>query len=500
MNEDQLLVILKDQGLLTEAGERACLEYQEGYLAQTGKEISTHKVLLKLELVSESAIQSVCKALEQLQGRVEEEEESEEYEIEEEIEEEVSEHEEEVSEHEEEVSEHEEKKYSSFVGLSTRQESSQMPKNITPAFLKKPQAWDEEEVEEDSPLYQKPVVESCSKSLFVAYFLLFFTGIFGGHRFYLGHYRSGILYSLTLGFFGLGLLWDLIYLPFLKKSYDPEYDSEEFFIDSEYVDAIHVGHPAPWYNGLEGFKKILFGIESIFQYVFLLIAPFILGFIAYFFAKPICLIIVILWSIVFVFNISFTKFLRVRGGSQHVPFLELINNSINRLLVVCYKKRPSFFLLYLLYPLWLPFLCIISRRKRKEYFSFLWIFIAIILSILVSIFYLVDTMEPMQQKCLAQIGYYGIFVLCFFIVIVMSFVSLAKIRVCQHIKTAKGFSIWTLLICLVFFIVLFWGYIPLPDVSETLPLRLENAYQKYYVVPMKEWNSPLEKQFYYENE
>jgi len=110
MNEDQLLVILKDQGLLTEAGERACLEYQEGYLAQTGKEISTHKVLLKLELVSESAIQSVCKALEQLQGRVEEEEESEEYEIEEEIEEEVSEHEEEVSEHEEEVSEHEEKK------------------------------------------------------------------------------------------------------------------------------------------------------------------------------------------------------------------------------------------------------------------------------------------------------------------------------------------------------------------------------------------------------
>ncbi len=43
----------------------------------------------------------------------------------------------------------------------------------------------------------------------VAWILLTFLGIFGIHRFYMGKWITGILYLLTGGLLGLGLLYDL---------------------------------------------------------------------------------------------------------------------------------------------------------------------------------------------------------------------------------------------------------------------------------------------------
>ena len=43
----------------------------------------------------------------------------------------------------------------------------------------------------------------------IAWILLFFLGIFGVHRMYLGKWISGLIYLCTLGLFGLGILYDL---------------------------------------------------------------------------------------------------------------------------------------------------------------------------------------------------------------------------------------------------------------------------------------------------
>ena len=42
----------------------------------------------------------------------------------------------------------------------------------------------------------------------LAWILLTFLGVFGVHRFYLGKWGTGILYLLTLGIFGIGLIYD----------------------------------------------------------------------------------------------------------------------------------------------------------------------------------------------------------------------------------------------------------------------------------------------------
>ncbi|MGE0873848.1 MAG: NINE protein [Burkholderiales bacterium] len=46
----------------------------------------------------------------------------------------------------------------------------------------------------------------------VAWILLTFLGIFGVHRMYMGKWLTGILYLFTLGFVGIGVLYDFLTL------------------------------------------------------------------------------------------------------------------------------------------------------------------------------------------------------------------------------------------------------------------------------------------------
>lgn len=57
---------------------------------------------------------------------------------------------------------------------------------------------------------------STQKSQNVAFWLAYFLGLFGAHRFYTGHIKLGFLYLFTLGGLGIGSLIDLLTIYFGK--------------------------------------------------------------------------------------------------------------------------------------------------------------------------------------------------------------------------------------------------------------------------------------------
>lgn len=75
--------------------------------------------------------------------------------------------------------------------------------------------------EADEYVYMDQVVEygekePGQKNKWVALLLCFFLGVFGAHRFYEGKIWTGILYLLTCGLFGLGVLIDFFKILFRK--------------------------------------------------------------------------------------------------------------------------------------------------------------------------------------------------------------------------------------------------------------------------------------------
>ncbi|MGQ9800768.1 MAG: TM2 domain-containing protein [Candidatus Saccharicenans sp.] len=59
------------------------------------------------------------------------------------------------------------------------------------------------------------------KSRLVTFLFCWLFGIFGGHRFYVGKTGTGLVWLLTLGCLGIGVLIDLIMI-LLEKFYDAQ--------------------------------------------------------------------------------------------------------------------------------------------------------------------------------------------------------------------------------------------------------------------------------------
>lgn len=64
------------------------------------------------------------------------------------------------------------------------------------------------------PVFPQIVYMTPPKNRLTAVLLCIFFGCLGLHRFYTGHSGRGIIYLLTFGLLGLGVLWDLIALVF----------------------------------------------------------------------------------------------------------------------------------------------------------------------------------------------------------------------------------------------------------------------------------------------
>ena len=59
------------------------------------------------------------------------------------------------------------------------------------------------------------------KNKWVAFWLCFFFGVIGAHKFYEGKILLGIVYIFTCGIFGVGVIIDLISLFFKPNPYCP---------------------------------------------------------------------------------------------------------------------------------------------------------------------------------------------------------------------------------------------------------------------------------------
>lgn len=62
------------------------------------------------------------------------------------------------------------------------------------------------------------------RTILAAYLYCIILGVFGVHRFYLGHTGWGIAYLLTFGFVGIGVLIDLFFIPTYVINYNHRLD------------------------------------------------------------------------------------------------------------------------------------------------------------------------------------------------------------------------------------------------------------------------------------
>lgn len=60
-----------------------------------------------------------------------------------------------------------------------------------------------------------------AKNKWVAFFLCLFLGYLGVHKFYEGRILLGMVYLLTFGLLGVGVIWDLVVLFFKPNPYYP---------------------------------------------------------------------------------------------------------------------------------------------------------------------------------------------------------------------------------------------------------------------------------------
>lgn len=73
---------------------------------------------------------------------------------------------------------------------------------------------------EDNQYYNYHGISPNHKSLGIAMKLWCLAGLVGGHRYYLQKYATAVIWSATLGIFGLGAIYDFFMLPLMVQRYN----------------------------------------------------------------------------------------------------------------------------------------------------------------------------------------------------------------------------------------------------------------------------------------
>ncbi|MCA9719659.1 MAG: TM2 domain-containing protein [Myxococcales bacterium] len=193
----------------------------------------------------------------------------------------------------------------------------------------------------------------------LAYFCLVFLGWLGVHRFYVRRPFSGTLYAFTLGFFGIGLLVDLVLLPRLVRRVNEELrraaaEDPEHFRKRERI--------APWaHQDREGWSAQLLLVAGFWFIVTPLFAAITLG--MGFESGPIYLAVTLI--VIALFG-SPHRLKQRYPKLEKVPVLEQVLERLVGLEDYYYEHKPRALIYYLCYPIAAPIAAIFSRPARAE--------------------------------------------------------------------------------------------------------------------------------------
>ncbi|NUM34988.1 MAG: TM2 domain-containing protein [Candidatus Brocadiae bacterium] len=315
---------------------------------------------------------------------------------------------------------------------------------------------------QQNPKEEETIKESSEpeKSLVLSYFLLVFFGIFGAHRLYLRCYRSGILYGLTFGFLGIGIVLDIFLVPFLLKAYRKNKDQNrsEWQDMAKYETYIKESLPA-WCKKEKTLQKIGNALEVFLQFLYLIIAPIVIGVVSVIFWQPAMPFVLLLWVVLFLSSSSLKKHLAQRSLWRHVPFLEFLHQRILQAEGFYFQHQPKSILVYFLYPMWMPFLILFKPKRREELYCYLWIILGSLGLIFSGMVYLASLFSFQYSSTLQTLlvtqgmVWFGSF-LVFLALSIPYFTSFMSFKTKKNQMVTKIFGGWGLVFSSVFFVFL----------------------------------------------
>lgn len=422
IDDDKLISVLLKQGLIEPEEAQACIEYQKKHLAQRGKEISLPNTLEKLDILPAAKLDSFIRAIESSsindsipvftsEGKVDKDEEdspkisravlggmgkSKKFSLRPDLSEGMN-----YVEIPKEQSSSQAKKPVSIFAVNQEKKLSTEPKApLKPTKVKeKPKV--KEKLQQEEKVKEKPKVQQAEEkniSVATAYILLIFLGFLGIHRYYLKKDRSAILYSMTLGFFFVGVIVDLFLLPFMIIQFHKE-DNNESCLDL--VDGhieTHDNTP-PWsvvQGGMDKFKSFL---EFNIQIVLALFIPIIL--------MSICFLMEETWIIFPMAGVMSLLLLnnyypKTSLALEYIPLFSFTKKTCKQLKSMYFYKKPVPSIFYLFYPLWAPIVFLKHKEKTKEAMLYAGFIATSIFTSGIYFFYQLQSLSIEQAKIFAS--------------------------------------------------------------------------------------------------
>ena len=477
--EEKLLTIMLTEGLISEKQVSACKLYQQEYFRKAGQEIPLAMVLAKLEILPEDKVASIIRAMESanipssapsLLSREDSDEES-----------------------DEPKAPSRPKPRISLASLPSKHSRLQSFSSMETDADEDEDEYEQPEEEEQEPVrYEKmarPTGKSTGvaagappeKSLLVAYFLLLFGGFLGAHRLYLRYYRSGIFYTLTFGFLGLGIAIDLFLLPWLLSRYRKATAAEE--MPSEFVQMAayqdrHLTEKSPaWSKPEKSLAKLGSMIETLLKIIWLIAAPVALALVAVTFWNPFVPLLAWIWLSAYLGGRALAQACDSGYGWPHVPLLSFLDKNQRQFGGFYFMHSPRSILLYIFYPIWMP-IAILIKKRRQEVFLYLWMVMAGIGLIALGLscnFSLMGCQwtPALQQLLTRQLLLWSLAFILFLAIFVPTCTALAAARARKQATMGKIFGWWNWLISLALLVFLLFGanWVPWKSYSHQEAMR-----------------------------